>query len=639
MSLQSKKLYEFGRYCLDPQKRQLWRDGETVPLTAKATEILLALLDHAGEVVSKNELMEAVWPDSYVEEANLARHVFLLRKALGEGAEERNLIATVPGTGYRFAGDVRQIPAGSGASQPPAAASPAPNSVLPASAAVPQARPRVWRRWSLLAVLMLLLVCFGAYLGWPLLHPSHHPERRRIVLAVLPFTNFTGDPSQEYFSDGLTEEMITELGSFDPERLGVIARTSVMHYKNSHEQLPTIARELGVDYVLEGSVRRESGTVRITAQLIQTSDQTHIWAREYNRELTSLLALQSEIAQEIGEEIHTVLGNTKQKTSLQPSLSAPDYQAYDLYLKGQYLFRKRTIPDLRKAIDYFEQATAKDPSYARAYAALADCYALLAGYSGVPQTELVAKARTAALRALQLDEHLAEAHTALALIVQNRDWDWQTAEKEFRRAIELNPNYATAHHWYAEHLMWRGRFEQAFEEAETARRLDPLSMIIAADTGVILYYSRQYERAIRQFRGVLDVDPNLPRAHMITYVYVQEGMFPQAFADLERQRGSTQNPWYWAELAYAQGRRGHTIDAQRAVTTLQRLNQRQRVDPAVFVPAYIGLGDNQQAMAWLERAYIQHSNIITALKVDPVYDPLRPDPRFRELLLRVGLSE
>ena len=352
------------------------------------------------------------------------------------------------------------------------------------------------------------------------------------MLAVLPFENLTGDPAQDYLSDGLTEEMIAQLGRLDPEHLGVIARTSVMHYKHTTEQAGQIGRELGVQYVLEGSLRRESDRVRVTAQLVQMKDQTHIWSRQYDRELKSLLALQGEIAQETADEIQLTLGKGHKLWATDRKVASPtSYQAYELYLKGRYFWNKRTKDGFQQAADYFQQSIANDPNYARAYAGLADTYALMSSWSFVPQTEAIPKARAAALRALQLDDSLAEAHTSLALIAENYDYDWQTAEKEYRRAIQLDPQYATAHQWYAECLSFQGRFPEALEESERARQLDPLSLIIATDHAVILYFARQYDRAIEQFRAVLAMEPNFARAHMVVYPYVEKGMFPEALAE------------------------------------------------------------------------------------------------------------
>ncbi len=300
------------------------------------------------------------------------------------------------------------------------------------------------------------------------------------MLAVLPFENLTGDAGQDYFSDGLTEEMIAQLGRLDPEHLGVIARTSVMHYKHSQEQLDQIGRELGVQYVLEGSVRRDSDKVRISAQLIQTKDQTHVWARQYDRELSNLLLLQGEIAQEIAGGIQLTLGDSHKRISSahQPSLSPEAYEAYDLYLKGRYYWNKRTTQGFQQAIAYFQQAIAKDTNYARAYAGLADSYALLSGYSLAPQNELMPKARAAAQRAVELDDRLAEAHTSLASALEG-EYKWDRAEREFKRAIELNPNYANAHHWYGI-LLWKvGKLDKSLREASKAQLLDPLSSQIA----------------------------------------------------------------------------------------------------------------------------------------------------------------
>jgi tetratricopeptide (TPR) repeat protein len=308
--------------------------------------------------------------------------------------------------------------------------------------------------------------------------------------------------------------------------------------------------------------------------------------------------------------------------------------AYDLYLKGQYYWNKRW---LQQAIEYFQQATAEDPNYARAYAGLADCYALLGGYSGRPQNEFMPQAPTAALRALELDGNLAEAHTALALIVQNYDYDWQTAEKEYRRAIELNPNYATAHHWYAEHLAWRGRFDEALRESERARQLDPLSLIIVVDNGAILYFSRQYDQAIQKLRAVKEMEPDFPRIHIVVYAYIEKGMYAEALADTKNWREPSSSPWYWSALAYLHGRTGQQSEAQRALDKLLELNRRQQIDPAL-IQAYIGMGDKDKAFNLLENAYSQHSTL-TTLKVDPVYDPLRSDPRFQDLLRRVGLDK
>jgi tetratricopeptide (TPR) repeat protein len=351
--------------------------------------------------------------------------------------------------------------------------------------------------------------------------------------------------------------------------------------------------------------------------------------------------LQKEIADQVTDEIHRTLGS---RAWIEPASQTPSspksYEAYDLYLKGQYFFNQRSVAGFEQAIDFFQQATAKEPNYARAYASLAECYALIGGYSERSQPDLMPKARTAARRAVELDGNLAEAHTALGLVVQNYDWDWPTAEREFRRAIELNPNYATAHHWYAEHLTWLGRFEEALRESERARQLDPLSLIIAADNGATLYYSRQYDQAIAQFRTVRQMDPNFPRSGLIRFAYDQKGLFSNSLEEIEKwRRAYGDQPWTWSELAYIYGRSGKQAQAEHALQKLQQLDHRHPVDPASIVWAYVGTGNKDQAFAYLEKAYVQHSSTLTSLKVEPGFDPLRSDPRYHDLLRRVGLAQ
>ncbi len=625
-------LYAFGDFRLDVQNRVLRQGEKPVALTPKAFEVLLLLIQHSGQVVTKDELMRVVWPDSFVEESNLTQTVFVLRKALGE-TPERRYILTVQGRGYRFASEVKEV-SGSVAVAPQTPPPPPRTEV-----SQPESTDRNWgkKMWLVTgAVLLVLAVVLTAYFRRSHSHTQAQRARVRVMLAVLPFQNLTGDPTQEYFSDGLTEEMISHLGVLDPKGLGVIARTSVMHYKNNQPQLSQIGRELGVQYVLEGSIRRDEKKVRVSAQLIQVNDQTHLWARQYDRESSNLLGLQGEIAQEIGDEILLMLGEDKSALAVSKPETPKSYEAYDLYLKGRYFWNKRSPEGFEEAIKYFEQAIAKDPDYARAYAGLADSYTLLPGYTmTVPQTEALPKARAAALKALQLDGGLAEAHTSLALITENYDWDWQTAEKEYRRAIDLNPNYATAHHWYAEFLTWNGRFDEAFQESERARQLDPLSLIIAADNAMIFYYSRQYDRAEKGFNAVLEMEPTFPRGHMVRSVYVKTGQFAKALADIDKYNPDNA-PW---ERVYVLGSAGRAAEAQRAMERLKELSRRYPVDPAAFAWAYIGMGKKDETLDALEKAYARHSNMMDTLKVEPAWDPLRDDPRFQSLVHRVGLAQ
>jgi Tfp pilus assembly protein PilF len=406
--------------------------------------------------------------------------------------------------------------------------------------------------------------------------------------------------------------------------------------------LQQIGRELGVEYILEGSVRRDSDKVRISVQLIQLKDQTHLWSRQYDRERGDLLAVQDEIARAAADEIQATLGSPKPLAIAvdNRSVSVPNSEAYDLYLRGRYFWNKRTPDGFRQAADYFQQAIAKDPRYAPPYAGLADTYGLMSTWNIVPQNEFMPKARAAGLKALEIDESLAEAHTSLALVAENYDYDWQTAEKEFRRAIQLDPSYPTAHHWYAEYLSWQGRFEEALAESEQARQLDPMSLIIATDHGAIRYFSRQYDRAIAQFRLVLDMDPHFGRAVLIINAYVEEGKFAEAMNEVERLLPPDSSPWTCATKTYVYGRWGRTSDTQRYFAKYQHSIQHVPLDPTVFtLIAYLGMKQKDQAIALLEKSYSEHSNAVVTLKVDPAYDFLRGDPRFQDLLRRVHLAK
>lgn len=652
-------IFRFGPYESRTRTRELYKHGSKLKIRPQPLQLLNLLLSRPGDVLTREELRQQLWSsETFVDfEHGLNNSVKELRAILGDSPSEPRFIQTLPKLGYRFIAPVEIAePAIQGIptqTQPDTSSSPRSHSVplvrdseaagALANAPTPVAAlPRSWQTWALPSLALILIVLAVGYFQRSRSPVRTQPISGRIMMAVLPFQNLTGDPTQDYFSDGLTEEMIAQLGRLDPDHLGVIARTSVMHYKNSPAQVDEIGRELGVQYVLEGSVRRDSDKVRITAQLIQVKDQTHLWSRQYDRELSHLLTLQGEIAQEISGEIQPALGQPSGPADAVHSaafLAPKSYEAYDLYLKGRYYWNKRTAQGFQQAVECFTQAIAKDPSYPRAYAGLADSYALMGAYYVAPPSEVIPKARAAALKALELDEKLAEAHVSLALIARNYDWDWQTSEKEFRRAIALDPNYATAHHWFAENLALLGRFDEAFREMQRARELDPLSLIIQVDNGVFLYFSRQYHRAIAQFRAVLDLDPDFPRAHIIAYAYVQQGLFADALADVESWRLIDTNYFVESEAAYVYGRNGQLVQARRALEELQLLSRRQPIDPFVFVGPYIGLGDKDGAFAWLDKSIVAHSPGPTALKVDPIYDPLRADPRFQQLLRRVGLAQ
>ena len=609
---------------LDRSAYQLRRSGRPVKLERIPMEILLLLTERPGELVSREQIAERIWgKDTFLDVDNsINGAVRKIRQVLEDDPEQPRFIQTVTGRGYRFVAPLRRL-ADAAAERPEAPSAPVPP--------LRRSRSRLWVTGALTLPVLIAALIWSA-------GRSSDRAPGRVMLAVLPFQNLTGDEGQEYFSDGLTEEMITQVGSRDPARLAVIARASVMHFKHTQDSPERIGRELGAQYLLLGSVRRDASRVRVTAELIRARDHARLWAHQYDRQLSDLLSLQDEIAGEITDAIQSSLGTRAPGPAPAAAGPAPAADAYDFYLRGQHFLNKRTDLDIRRAASFFEQAVRRDSGFARAWAALADADVLAAVYSTGPPQARVARARAAALHALDLDPSLPEAHTALALIVQNHDWDWATAEREFRQAIALNPNYATAHHWYAEHLMWRGRFDEALRESERALQLDPLSLIIAADNGAILYYARRYDRAIERLRAVHTVDPTMSRGHLIVAVYADRGMFDQALAEEERWRPLLPTPIHWAALGYIYGRAGRTTEARRAMQELLRLSAREPVQARLFAWSHAGMGDTAQTLAWLEKAYAEHSGEMPSLKVSPAYDFLRENPRFQRLLERVGLG-
>ncbi len=493
------------------------------------------------------------------------------------------------------------------------------------------------RRLSWLAASTLVVVTLGAgiYFARERTWPRAKPPVGKIMLAVLPFENLSGDREQEYFSDGLTEEMISQLGRLQPQRLGVIARTSAMQYKGTKKVVREIGHELGVNYILEGTVRRAGQRVRVSAQLIQVSDQTHLWAESYERDLGDVLTLQSEVARAIADKIQLKLTPQRQSVA---STRAVNPNVYELYLKGRYFWNRRTRDALPKAVDYFQRAADIDPTYALAYAGLADSYIVLGVNQFLTPSEAFPKAKQAALKALELDNALAEAHTSLAFVLQ-REWEWAEAEREFQRALELNPGYSTAHHWYSYVLTIMGRHEEAIAEARRATELDPLSLIINANLGEVLYYAGRSDEAIRQQLRTVDLDPDFYIAHFnLGQAYRKAGMFDKAIAEFERARAlSGNNPFPLASLGAAYGFSGRKADAERVLKELREISKRGYVSPFLLAAVYVGLGEKEQAIKWLEKAYEERDSLLPWIKVSPTFDSLRSEPRFQDLVRRIGL--
>jgi TolB-like protein/DNA-binding winged helix-turn-helix (wHTH) protein/Tfp pilus assembly protein PilF len=597
-----------------------------VRLSGQPFCVLAILLETPGEVVSRERLRDRLWGQNVFldHEHSLNSAIKKLRAALNDSPDNSRYIETVPRLGYRFIAPVEEL---------------APIEQEPA-AVIASAASAMRARWVAAAGAALVLASLAlAYLAWRrFAGPVASPGRQS--LAVLPFANLTGDVSQEYLADGLTEELISQIGRIDPQHAGVIARTSVMRYKQA-QSIDQIGRELAVQYVLEGSVRREADRVRVTADLIRVKDQTHVWSRQYDRDLSSLLTLQGEIAQEIADEIRGALGNGSRPPITAPAKGPASYEAYDLYLRGRYFWNKRTAEGFRQAAVYFQEAIDRDPKYAKAYAGLADTYGLMSTWYVAPHQEYMPKAREAALRSLRLDGSLAEAHASLALVAESYDYDWQTAENEFRRAIELDPAYATAHQWYGEFLGYQGRFDEAFAESERALQLDPLSLIIGRDHAMLLYYARQYDRAIESSRTVLELDPGFLPALLgdLTGARIQLGRFEEALDLVDKYAADPNDPWRWILRAEVYAKWGKAPEAERDLARGETLLKGSSwLSSTALAAIHAILGHNDIVMERLETAYNHHSNAVLPIKVEPGFDRMRTDPRFQHLLRKLHFA-
>lgn len=628
-------IWLFGPFTLDPEQRALLRDGKPIALTSKAFEILNLLVENHDHALSKEEMMRQVWPDSFVDESNLAQHIFHLRKVLGDTHEGRAYIETLPRHGYRFVAGVQQA----ATKRAEVAVT---NADTTRATAADATRSSTKLRWVIGVAAGFLLAVFAlVFVERGRIRDPGPVSSGKVMLAVLAFENLSGDPQQEYLSNGLTEELITQLGSLEPNRLGVIARTSAMQYKGSHKDVRQISRELAVDYVLEGSVRRDGERVRITAQLIQVKDQTHLWAKEYDRGLKDILGLESEVAGEVAREIRLRL--TPVESERLAKARAVDPDAYEFYLKGRYFWNKRNEAAYVKAIDYFNQAIARDPQYARAYSGLADAYALLGSWPNaeMPRRVAMPRAKEAALMALKLDDSLAEAHASLAFVEMHYEWNWKESEKEFRRAIELNPNYATAHQWFAYWLMAQGHRDESIAENELARKADPLSIIIRTDAVDLLGCAGRFDEAIQKAREAKDLDPDFRLTHYFLGVaYTGKQMYPEAFAEFRKGLAMDgKDEWSLAGLGQVYAETHDRVNAEKIIRQLQG-DSRERPDLAMEIAMiYSALQEKTEAFEWLEKAYENREGGLMLMKSEVYFQPIRSDPRFAELVKKIGLSE
>src|SRR6266853_1660313 len=615
----------FGVFEVDLRVGELTRRGLRVRLQEQPFQVLAMLLEKPRELVTREELCEKLWSQTVVDfDHGLNKAINKIREALGDSAENPRFVETVARRGYRFLADAAPIED---------------DELVPASgsrrigltdAGLPPTRLRRPRTWMVFGLALVL----AASLSWILYSRSHSSLKIR-SLAVLPLESLSGDASQDYFADGMTDALIADLSQISALR--VISRTSVMTYKRVRRPLPEIARELNVEAVVEGTVMRSGERVRITAQLIQVPDEKHLWAQSYEGDLQDTLALQNNVARAIAGEIRVTL-NPREEAALKESKTV-NTEAYEAYLKGRYFWNKRTGEGLKKAVDYFDRAIATDPAFARAYSGLADSYALMGDweYGILSPRDAFPRAKAAATKALALDDNLSEAHTSLAFILDLYEWGWASAEKEYKRALALNPGYATAHHWYAWHLMVVGRNEEGIAELTKAESLDPLSLIISADLADAFCIAGRYDESVQQSQKTIAMDPYFAVAHyQLGQALEQKQKHDEAIAEFRRAiELSDGNTTFESNLANAYAVSGRKEEAMKIVKDLESRQSQDSSTGSNIALIYVGLGDNARAMIWLNKAYQARFNPSILLR--PVFDPLRSDPRFQDLLRRIGL--
>jgi TolB-like protein/DNA-binding SARP family transcriptional activator len=569
--------YEFGPYHLDADGHALFRNGDRVALTPKALDVLITLVTAQGNAVSKDDLLRAVWPTAIVEQGSLTSHISQLRKVLGERGTQK-FVETLPKRGYRFVGPLRSVGRLS-------------NEAIPT----------------------------------------------RVMLVVLPFENLTqGEEKHDYFSDGLTEEMITELARLSPSQLDVIARTSSMHYKSTTKTVGQIGQELGVSHVLEGSVRRVGTRVRISAQLIRVSDECHVWAHSYERSLNDVLALQAEVARAIAREVQIKLTAREQTRLDLDDTRSVDSQAHELYLRGRHAWYKRTEDGMRDSIEFFEKAIRHDPSYAPAYHGVSDAHTMLACRGIVAAADAFHKAKTAARLSLQIDPELGEGYASLAH-VRLHDWDWVGLEENFARSMEFNPAHAITHYWYAEYLMAMGRCEEAVARAQRGQRWDPLNPALYASVGMILYLAHRYDDALAVLRQGLEIDPTHYVLHLRMGLVYQQKRVPKLAVAAMRQAVtlSASGTEALAGLAQSLASAGDDAAARKIVGEL-RDSEKRYVSPYNIARIYGSLAEPERALEWLDKAYEEHNPDLIELTREPTLQCLHGNSKFRELTRRIG---
>jgi len=623
-------VYRFGNFQVDTAEEALTRNGEKLPINRRTFGVLQLLIERAGQIVSKQDFFDTVWADTFVEDNSLTVAMTTLRKLLGDDAKQPKFIENLPRKGYRFIGEVE--------------IGDVPETVLQAklksgftpttqTSSEPMFRNRKILVGSFAAFLLLLIVALGfSFLDPPRFSGNANANDIESI-AVLPFEN--QNPEYEYLSDGLTESLINNLA--DLPNLRVISRNSVFQYKKERD-IQTIGRDLDVRAILSGRLVQQGDEMVVSAELMDVQTNRQIWGRQYNRKISDLFALQQEISQDISRKLRAKLTGDEQKRAMKRGTENPE--AFHLYLNGRYQWNKRANENTGKAIEFFNQAIEKDPTYAMAYVGLANCYLWFNFTYPVTMAERVAMVKAAAEKAIEIDPQIGEVYATLAINSHFNEWDWATADRQYKRAIELSPNYATAHHWYAEFLATEGRFDESFAEYQRALELDPLSMAIRSDLGFNYYYARQPERAIEYLKSLDGFNPNYERTPtFLATIYELVGNYEGAITEYN--------------IAYA--RQGNELE--RLAVKSERLrnalrnggpegywresleDEMRQKTPNIYhmAKSYGRLGDRDKGLEILEKLVADRSPLMVWLKVSPEFDGYRSDPRFDELIMRVGI--